>query len=145
LPEHNPQRKLGYEMNNSSEIESKKFTATSGMWEGHVVSRTIKMESSNQFNIQDSVEGESRGFEILFQTTCENITIEGQNVIMDFEKYSVHIDFSLSDTENIEADIRKSIYSPQYDRLVKSKTVVFTSRTNQLTYRIIFVMKEVNQ
>ena len=145
LPEHNPQRKIGYEMNNYSEVESKEFTATSGMWEGHVVSRTIKMESSNQFNIQDSVEGESRGFEILFQTTCENITIEGQNVIMDFEKYSVHIDFSLSDTENIEVDIRKSIYSPQYDRLAKSKTVAFTSRTNQLTYLVIFVMKEVNQ
>jgi hypothetical protein len=64
---------------------------------------------------------------------------------MDFEKYSVHIDFSLSDTENIEVDIRKSIYSPQYDRLAKSKTVAFTSRTNQLTYRVIFVMKEVNQ
>lgn len=145
LPEHNPQRKLGYEINNSSEVESKEFTATSGMWEGHVVSRTIKMVRSNQFNIQDSIEGESRGFKILFQTTCENITIEGQNVIMDFENFSVHIDFSLTDSENIETDIRKSIYSPQYDQLVKSTTVAFTSQTNQLSYRIIFVTKEVNQ
>ena len=145
LPKHNPQRKLGYEFNNSSEIESKEFTAQSGMWEGHVVTRKIKMVSSNKFMIQDSIQGEASGFETLFQTTCENITAEGHNVIMDFGMFSVQIDFSSNDAENIESEIRKSTYSPQYDQLVKSTTVAFTSQTNQLTYSIILVMKEVNQ
>ena len=145
LPEHNPQRKLGYEINNSSKNESKEFTAQSGIWEGNVVTRKIKMESSNRFMIQDAVEGEANGFEILFQTTCENITTEGNNVIMDFEKFSVKIDFSSSDIDNIEPDIRKSIYSPQYDQLVESTTVAFTSQTNQLTYSIILLLKEVDR
>lgn len=142
LPEYKPQRKLGYEINNSSENESQSFTAKSSMWEGRVISRNITMIHSNQFNIQDSVDPDADGFEILFQTICEDIRIDGENVVLNYEKFSVCIDFSCNEEEVVKIGVQKSIYSPQYDQLLESSTVVCTTLGNQLNYSIIFKRKE---
>lgn len=142
LPEYKPQRKLGYEINNSSENESQSFSAKSSMWEGRVISRNITMIHSNQFNIQDSVDPDADGFEILFQTICENIRIDGENVVLNYDKFSVCIDFSSNEKEVVQISVRKSTYSPQFGQLLESSTVVCTTLANHLNYSIIFKPKE---
>jgi len=141
LPEHNPERKIGYEINNSSDVGARKFTAKSGMWKGHVVSRTIKMVNPNQFDVQDSVEGDADGFEILFQTTCKDIMFDDKNAILNFEKFSVRIEFFPRHKMHVETKVRESIYSPQYNQTVESTTIVFKSSSNELSYSVVFVEK----
>lgn len=142
LPNRNPQRRLGYEIKNSMENGSKLFTAKSAMWGDCVVSRTVKMVSKDKFKVNDSVESGVDGFEILFQTNCQEITIHRNNVVMKFDEFSVSIEFS-SDDGMIQTELRKSLYSPTYNELVESSTIVIMTKLNNLSYSITFKNLEI--
>lgn len=140
IPGSNPQRNLGYAINNSSQPDIKKFTAESAMWEGKIAKRTIQMLSSNHYEINDSVENKHEGFQILFQTLCDDIEILNGKVRLNYDRFSVYIDYS-NDEKIVEANLRESIYSPQYGQLIDSTTIALTSFGNQLKYSILFTHK----
>lgn len=137
LPDRKPQRRQGYEIRNSLEVESKMFNSTSAMWEDCTVSRAIKMLSKNKFEVHDSVRSEAVGLEILFQTNCGEIMIEDKNVILKFDKFSVSLIFS-PDEGMFETVLRKSVYSPMYNELVESTTIAIIAQSNTMTYSIVF-------
>ena len=140
LPDYKPKRRLGYEIKNSLEVGSKMFTAKSAMWEDCIVSRTVKMVSQNRFDIHDSVDSGAESFEILFQTNCQEIMIEGGHVILKFDEFSVSIDFSTQDGM-IQTELRNSLYSPTYNELVESTTIVIITQSNNLSYSISFKLR----
>jgi hypothetical protein len=144
LPDRNPQRKLGYEIKNSQEIGSKMFTAKSAMWEDCIVSRTVKMVSPNKFDVHDSVDSGAESFEILFQTNCQEIMMNGKNIILKFNEFSVSIEFS-PDDGMIQTELKKSMYSPTYNELVESTTIVIMAQSKNLSYSISFKNQEVEQ
>ena len=144
LPDSKPKRKLGYEIKNSLEVGSKMFTAKSAMWEDCIVSRTVKMVSQNKFDIHDSVDSGAESFEILFQTNCQEIMMAGKHVILKFDEFSVSIDFS-TDDGTVQTELRKSLYSPTYNELVESTTIVIMTDSNNLSYSISFKTQEVEQ
>ena len=98
------------------------------------------MLSSNHYEINDSVEKKHEGFQILFQTLCDDIEILNGKVRLNYDRFSVYIDYS-NDVKIVEANLRESIYSPQYGQLIDSTTIALTSSGNQLKYSILFTHK----
>lgn len=137
LPDRNPQRRQGYEIKNSLGNGSKLFTAKSAMWEDCIVSRTVKLVSKNKFEVHDSIEYGADNFEILFQTNCQEIIMDGKNVILKFDEFSISMDFS-PENEMVQTELRKSMYSPTYNELVESTTIVIMTQSNNLSYSISF-------
>ena len=140
LPGSKPQRNLGYEINNSSQPDIKKFTALSAMWKGNIAKRTIQMLSSNNYEINDSIDSQNKGFDILFQTLCDDIEILNGKLKLNYDKFSVCIDYSTNE-KVIQASLRESFYSPQYGKLIDSTTIVLRSLNNQVKYSLKFKEK----
>ena len=137
-----PQRRMGYEITNKANNERKAFTSKTDMWEGFRATRCVRKIEDSQFLIQDSISLDTSNFQILFQTTADNIEIKDEKIYLKFAGFKVFLDFSVVEKQVENFEIQESTYSPHYGVICSSKRIIISSSSHKLNYTINLVQGE---
>jgi hypothetical protein len=136
LPNCEPQRQMGYEIKNESHDKAKIFTSNTNMWDGIRVTRCVEKREDNQFLLKDSVPINVPFFQVLFQTIAQKIEISNKAIYLKYADFTIFLDFAAIEGQVENIKLQDSIYSPKYDVISTSKTIIVTSSSQNLNYTI---------